>query len=118
MDNGPNPITSVTTNFGGDAIGTRATSIPASAIPILVRPDGSTSLAIDPKNKIIYCGECQVFEGFNLSGNRHQFIDNLIYYVANAAKYGSHFTDMLRDDLNVPAPWDNHWGANKGVTTK
>jgi hypothetical protein len=115
MDKGVNPITTITVDFGGDITSTRATTIPASAVPILIKSDG-VRLAIDPLNKLIYCGDSQTFEGALLSGGRREFIDNLMYYVANAAKYGSHFTDMLRDDLDVPAPWDDVWSANKGVT--
>ena len=117
---GYNPITTITTTFGGDGTSTRATTLPPSAVAMLVTADGAR-LVVDPLNNIIYIGECQQFEGGNLSGNRWQFIDNLMYYIANAAKYGTNFTDMFIENGQpgaVPAPWDPIWGANAGVPDK
>jgi hypothetical protein len=59
---------------------------------------------------------------FNVvSGNNAHFLDNLIFYIANAAKYGSHFQDLFIEDGepdSVPAPWDSHWEPNTGVPEK
>ncbi len=94
-----------------------ATKIPSTAVPVIVQNNnaGNVYMAIDPVKKFIFIGEPEMFNT-STSGNRDTFCDNLFYYVGNAARYGSHFTDMLRDDLDVPAPWDDAWGDNKGVT--
>ncbi len=101
-------------NCGGD--NTVATVIPDTAVPVIVKTNNSNQvmMAIDPANMMIYIGEGEMFHTAT-SGNRSVFCDNLFYYVGNAARYGSHFTDMLIDNSAIPAPWDDVWGANKGV---
>jgi len=56
-----------------------------------------------------------------LTNNRVTFLDNLMYFIGNAMKYGSHFTDLLleaSDPAAQPAPWSAYWGANAGVPSK
>jgi hypothetical protein len=85
-----------------------------AVIPLLVSgSDSRVVMLVDMKEGFIYLGENGLFNTTLQSGN-NLFLDNLMYYISNAAQYGSHFTDMLRDDLQVPAPWDDTWGQNKG----
>jgi hypothetical protein len=77
---------------------------------------------IDVEHKFIWLGESEIFwNSIWLSNDRWKLLDNIMYYVANASKYGSHFTDMLLEagvDLGdgrvaQPAPWDtDYWGRN------
>lgn len=84
-------------------------------------------MIIDPKNKMLWFGDETPFaDGYANSymthstiggttnyDDRSAFINNLIDYMLLAARYGSHFTDLLRDDLNLPAPWDSSWEDRK-----
>lgn len=117
-------------HFKMDGYRSEATTIPFSAVAIVKNiSSGNTIMAIDPKNKLVFLGECQIFEspenGKNIDsyGDANGFMYNFLYYMENAAKYGSHFTDMLIDFVNegtsslkfnpVPPPWDEVWGNNK-----
>jgi hypothetical protein len=111
------------------------TSLPKSELPnsavviISKRVNDSTPTAgdralfiIDIEHKFIWFGDSQLFwYDAWLTGDRWKLLENIMYYVANASKYGSHFTDMLLEpgtDLGdgrvaQPAPWDeSHWGKN------
>jgi hypothetical protein len=125
VDMGPKPISGTISDFSGDGVHTFA-YIPSTAVPVICLLSGANNsaltdptriyVAVDPVKQLVYIGEGQLFNSNgDLSNNRGTFLDNLICYVANAARYGSHFTDLLRDDLSIPAPWDNYWGPNKGV---
>lgn len=97
-----------------DGVSTQVVSFPATTVPIIVSGGntGRAFLAIDPQQRLIYLGESQMFD--TVAGN--PFLDNLMVYIKNAAIYGSHFTDLMIDgNGQLPAPWDNAWGANKGV---
>jgi len=123
LDQGHTPLTaaSITAQFNGNGACTTATTIPAGAVSMLVKTGGGATLVIDPVNNLLYCGEGQVFEIATVASGVWPFIDNLMYYVANAAKYGTNFTDMFIEDGQpnaVPAPWDTYWGANAGVPSK
>jgi hypothetical protein len=74
----------------------------------------------------VFNGESTNFDG--TSGNRPAFLDNVMFFIANGARYGSHFMDMFIEDSQpgaVPAPWDNYWNEsgnggtdNRGVPTR
>lgn len=116
-------------HFKIDNVRSEATSIPRTAVPVVKNlRSGRTIMGIDPTTKLIYLGECQLFESPENSdiatyGHGYAFMCNFLHYIENAAKYGSHFTDMLIDFVNlgtpsqklnpVPAPWDEVWGDNK-----
>ena len=118
-------------NFQTDGTRSEATAIPATAVPIIKhKTTGTTLMAIDPANKLVFMGECQMFEtpayvaSQNTYGHGYGFMCNFIHYLENASKYGSHFTDMLRESLEessggtpnpIPAPWADAWGTNKWV---
>jgi hypothetical protein len=88
-----------------------------AVVPLLVSGTGTgrrVVMLVDIGRGFIYLGENDLFNT-GLASENSLFLDNLMYYISNAAQYGSHFTDMLRDDLQVPAPWDDAWGQNKGV---
>lgn len=94
------------------------------------------STVIDVDNGLLFMGETEHF-GYHPNAtdyvtNAHmRFIGNLVYFVKNAAIYGSHFTDLLiegdnggvnprtftdiygRKRVAQPAPWNTtYWGAN------
>jgi len=118
---GHTPISSVSGTFNGDGTSTDIPTIPAGAVPVLTKSNGLPRLIIDPVNNFIYCGDCQTFDGGTAADGRATFDDNLMYYIANAAKYGTNFTDMFIEDGQpnaAPAPWDPIWGANAGVPSK
>jgi hypothetical protein len=111
--------------------------LPSSAVVLIAKrtsdigtatPSNRALFIIDVEHKFIWGGESQLF-WYNawLTGNRWKLLDNVMYYVANASKYGSHFTDLLLEptagpsgngDLGdgrvaQPAPWDTtYWGRN------
>jgi hypothetical protein len=73
------------------------------------------TLVIDPEKHFIFAGEMSHFEVGQMSGNRLEFTQNLVKYMENVTRYGSHFTDLLIEDGRPnaqPAPWDSYWGAN------
>lgn len=72
-------------------------------------------LMIDPKQRFVYIGEIEVFNS-SVSGDRRIFMLNFAEFIANAAKYGSHFTDMLIDGSAIKEPWHADWGTNKWPT--
>jgi len=128
----PNHISAGQTGFVGDATRTYVTTVPNGAVVMIgegTNGNSRPSLIIDPANKLIFHGESQHFDTGTfdpntnvagtgeMGGHRGAFIHNLMYYVANAARYGSHFTDLLREDLatelGLLAPWDDAWGDNK-----
>ena len=85
-------------------------------------------LIVDVENKFIWMGESQLFWYDSwIDNNRYKLLENLMYYVANTAKYGSHFTDLLLEEdagpsgngnmgdgrVSQPPLWDEaHWGRN------
>jgi hypothetical protein len=110
--------------------------LPSSAIVLISKrvndnnptPGDRAMFIVDVEHKFIWFGDSQLF-WYNawLDGNRWKLLDNIMYYVANASKYGSHFTDLLLEsnagpsgngDLGdgrvaQPAPWDEaYWGRN------
>ena len=110
----PTTITSnITTLKSNDAIHTSATQWPAGAVPVS-QQNNNAILIIDPVNKLIYCGEGEMFR----DNTNEIFIRNLQHYVANASRYGSHFQDLFIDDNHPDSPglppiWDaGYWGAN------
>ena len=91
-------------------------------------PTDDAILIVDIEHKFIWIGESQIF-WYNswLDKNRWKLLDNMMYYVSNASKYGSHFTDLLLEEdagpggngdlgdgrVAQPAPWDeSYWGRN------
>ena len=115
----------LTGTFYGNRERAMASAWPADAVTMITDGAGRPpTLIIDPARKLIFFGESEYFNtGYydpvtnvagsgELSGYRGAFLHNLTYYIANAARYGSHFTDLLRDDLGLPSLWDPVWGAN------
>jgi hypothetical protein len=100
--------------------------LPNGAVPLLIKGGtNDATLVICPVTRIIYLGESDHFGTTAQTNNPNvrNFLDNLMFYVGNAAKYGSHFTDMFIEATHpsgrgVPAPWDAHWGDNTGVPSK
>lgn len=103
-------------SFFTDGVRTEASAWPSTAVPIVVSGSNSARaiMLIDMTNSLVYIGEGQIFYNTTyLTNNRSVFMNNFIQYVRNAAMYGSHFTDLLREDLNLPEPWSDTWGSNK-----
>jgi hypothetical protein len=99
-------------NLTEDATSTQVVTYPETTVPIIVSEgSGRAFLAIDPKLNLIYLGESQLFD--TAIGN--EFLNNLLVYIKNASIYGSHFTELMVDGNELPAPWDEVWGANAGV---
>jgi hypothetical protein len=133
MDRGNMPLTAVG-GFYNDAINTSiAPPWGDGAVVITTKGTGNgAQLIIDVKNRFMYLGESEYFNTTtNMNTARTTFLDNLMYLIGNAAKYGSHFTDLLlEDDVTIdppntfnskpqPAPWrTDYWGANAGVPSK
>ena len=89
--------------------------LPSSAVPMLQHANGRSTLIIDPERHLVYFGETEHFQSDRLSNNRDMFLENVVKYMENAAKYGTHFTDLLIESgpEAKPAPWDgSYWGAN------
>jgi hypothetical protein len=106
-----------TLTFFMDGNSTAANKLPPTAVPIIKNVNnGHCVLAIDASLKIIYIGEAQVLgsnDGWSANPGRQALLNNLMFYIRNAAAYGSHFTDLLNDNLsNVPDIWDPVWGSN------
>jgi hypothetical protein len=121
ITNGRKTPVPMSTKFYMDDLGIIATALPKSAVPVLVATrvsGGGTCLAVDPANKVIFIGDLQTV-GYDKSttdyvwtNNMQNFLDNLVLYIAQAAEYGSHFTDLLNDYSGVPDIWDEVWGNN------
>ncbi len=127
MDQGNTPLepADITSAFMEDTVNTYydTSQLPPTAIVLMGRTSDPThaTLIVDIQNKFIYRGCAQAFwNSTYLTNNRGVFLDNLMYYIANAAKYGTNFTDLLLEDDQPgaqPPPWDtDYWGANAGVT--
>ncbi len=88
--------------------------LPGSAVPMLHHINGRSTLIIDPERHLIFFGETEHFQDDRLTNNRGLFLQNVVKYMENATKYGSHFTDLLIESgpESRPAPWDSYWGAN------
>lgn len=115
-------------DFYSDGISTVLPSPwPSTAVVLATRNNNTdhAMLIIDVKNKFLWIGESQFFWYTNgnayTDGNRYVFLNNLMHFVGNASRYGSHFTDLLLEDGqpgSMPAPWDDAWGANKWPENK
>ena len=110
--------------------------LPPSAVVLIAKKTSDSSmtqsndavLIVDVENKFIWMGESQVFWYDTwIDNNRSKLLENLMYYVANTAKYGSHFTDLLLEEdagpdengdmgdgrVAQPPLWDEaYWGRN------
>jgi hypothetical protein len=100
--------------------------LPLTAVPIVesTRADlsgwaktgtGDVFLTIDPTHNIIYLGESQIFD----TTYGDPFLTNFLIYVKLASMWGNTFTDLMigvDGDSNLPAPWDDVWGENKGIS--
>ena len=150
VDKGHHTISHTLTNGGSylyiDGVNTYLdkTLLPPSAVPLVSKHvDASNSseisnnavMVIDIVNKFIWMGESQLFWYDTwIDEERWKFLENIMYFVGNASKYGSHFTDMFleEDDEELiiqtpevdggryaqPAPWDSYWAPNGGVPSK
>jgi len=97
------------------------TSVPNNgSVPVITAGGtGNYIMAVDPKNRLIVIGNTLMFNNISSNADAMAFLNNLMFYVANAARYGSHFTDLLleaNDSANQPAPWDSYWNAGTGGT--
>lgn len=117
---GSNPIADPSSvgGFYKDGYSTSATAIPSTAVPIMQKvSDGNTMMSIDPTNRIVYMGESQIFydtDNVPVGSLKEAFMYNFIEYMVNAARYGSHFTDLLNDEYpSLPTLWDSVWGENR-----
>lgn len=102
-----------------DDISTKAYEYPANAVPIIVtgRMDNHAIIVIDPENNIIFQGDAPIFD--TNAGN--EFLENYLDYIFLASKWGRSFTSLMVGEDGVagdllPAPWNDYWGANKGLT--
>lgn len=107
--------------FYNDVINSYLSAYPEGAVPILNYASGGFCLVVDPINRAVFMGDETMFRELYLNdtaggylnyNDRSAFIYNLIDYLLNAAKYGSHFTDMLIDGASVAEPWSTVWGNN------
>lgn len=117
MKYGKQTIPSSFTSLYNDGVNTGVTGYPEYAVPLLKYDNDTYAMVIDPVNKLVYHGDCTNFYyTVNTSNGRQQFMSNYQDYLTYAAMYGSHFTDLLREDggyASLPAPWDETaWGAN------
>ena len=122
MDKGVNALTPASFPNTGFYVDGVANTIqgpwPESAVVLMtkINNENHAILLVDIEHKFLWMGESQVFwNDTYLTNNRGAFLQNLICFVANASKYGSHFTDLLLEDgaANAqPAPWDSYWGDN------
>ena len=109
----PNQITSNVKLTGINIDHSSATAWPPGAV-VVSQNATNAILIIDPVRRLIYCGEGQMFQ----DATNQNFQRNFMHYVANAARYGSHFQDLFIDDTHpnstgLPPIWDvNYWGAN------
>lgn len=88
-------------SFGSDGVSNTVSSYPDDAVPVIMGSNGQPAVVIDPKNKLIYMGESQLFDsGFSTSirSDKDRFLGNLQAYILNAAQRGSVFTDTFGDD--------------------
>lgn len=100
-------------NLYNDGTNTGVHLFPDGAVALLRYANGSYAMVIDPKNRVVYHGDCTNFHyTVNTSNGRQQFMSNYQDYLAYAAMYGSHFTDMLIDGSDIPEPWSVAWGNN------
>ncbi len=103
-----------------------ATNYPDSAVPFMWEMGGGSItsakpkaiIVIDPKDRIMFVGEDEMYANGNSTTVDNHFITNSFFWQAYAAQYGSGFSDLLVDDETangggMPAPWDEWWGANK-----
>jgi len=113
------------TDFYSDGVSTVLPAPwPTTAVVLMTRNNNTdhAMLIIDIRNKFMWIGECQIFwYDTYLTNNRGLLLNNLMFFIANASKYGTHFTDLLLEPGQPgvqPAPWDTYWGANAGVPSK
>jgi hypothetical protein len=77
-------------------------------------------LVVDPERRVIYLGDGQIFDGIGGNANAMAFLNNMMIFISNVAKYGSHFSEMMIEGSTIPAPWDNYWDgrANGGTDNR
>jgi hypothetical protein len=82
-----------------------------NAVALIKGTNGSVYLFVDPENNLIYQGESEIFNIYQVSAanaaagnwgtsyeNRSKFLANYLAYVVNASQYGSHWTDLFVTD--------------------
>lgn len=90
----------------------------AGGVAIMTEETYSDNLliGINPKENIIFIGECELLNGTTFTsstgknindtddkGSQRRFLANFISYVVRAAQYGSHFTDhFIKDATTYP----------------
>jgi hypothetical protein len=130
-------LTSISTSNDGRAAGvfwrddisnyTHTSYMPDSGIPMIINEDGDVTTFIDLENRIFWMGESEHF-GDECEGDQLKFCINICDFLAKAAGYGSHFTDLLLETgtdfgdgrVAQPAPWDDYWDdtANGGTDNR
>ena len=89
-------------------------NLPKTAIPVMRQ--GTTTdaiVVICPVSQLIWVGEAEIFDAPDANASR--FMNNLVTFANNAARYGSHFLDLFIDGSDIPAIWDAYWGNNTKV---
>jgi hypothetical protein len=114
------------TNFWNDGINTSIPGPWPNSAVVLMTKLGRAQLLIDIENRFLYIGESQIFWYVGMAADAlrpwgQRYLDNLMYFLGNASRYGTHFTDMLLEEVGPaahpnaqPAPWDDVWGDNRG----
>lgn len=92
----------------------KLSSIPSGAVPVILNQYDQPFLVVDPKNRLVYWGESNMFHDSNsanpfsdapveatgaTSSDKSKFLANLIAFIINTAQYGSHFTDLFDESI-------------------
>lgn len=113
-------------DFDGDGISAAANltnMVNGENVVVIVGENfNKVGLFIDPAKRFVYFGEGQFFHTdtgggrYSSSGtsgtpstNYDKFLANVVSYVFYTAAYGSHFSDLLAETQDLPAPWDPSW---------
>jgi hypothetical protein len=108
------PAVNTNVDLYEDGTSTQANRWPDTAVPIIIQNGSPRAfMVIDPGSRMIFLGESQLFD----TAAGADFARNLMVYIRNAAMYGSHFTDLMKDGVgDLAAPWDaTYWGPNAGI---
>jgi hypothetical protein len=102
--NGPFGSSSLSTTFGTDNIDRALVSYPSTTVPLLVEPDGSAQVALDPVLRILYIGDVDIFGTvssrnlFPENSDKWRIMNNVIAFIVNASQYGEAFLYQFRGE--------------------
>jgi hypothetical protein len=99
-----NSTTAVIDGYHGSV---KKSSMGPNAVSLLDDPSiaggGYSLTGIDPVARVAYLGEVQIFENnFDDNDDENHFVGNYIAIFINAAQYGEHFLELLKDDCPEP----------------